>query len=111
MAFEVLVRVPSGRIVWKPVDGCITHSEEEQQAAAQYAGEVITTRSVSDSQTQRKKNTSNSETYMDVGGSWGLIILGGGLILVVYLWPLLVAGGVIYISTVLYKWWKNRGSD
>ena len=48
---------------------------------------------------------------MDVGGSWGLIILGGGLILVVYLWPLLVAGGVIYISTVLYKWWKNRGSD
>jgi hypothetical protein len=107
MAFEVLVRVPSGRIVWKPVDGCITHSEAEQQAAAQYAGEVITTRSVNES----KYNTSNSETYMDVGGSWGLILLGGGLILVVYLWPLIVAGGVIYISTVLYKWWKNRGSD
>tara|TARA_B100000287_G_C20161959_1_gene594550 strand:- start:217 stop:534 length:318 start_codon:yes stop_codon:yes gene_type:complete len=104
MAFEVLVRVPSGRLVWKDVDGCISHSEAKLQGAAQYAGEI------KGSRVKHGINTSNSETYMDVGGSWGLIILGGGLILVVTLWPLIVAGGVIYISTVLYKWWKNRGS-
>ena len=38
MAFEVLVRVPSNRIVWKPVEGCINHAEAREQGAAQYAG-------------------------------------------------------------------------
>ena len=107
MAFEVLVRVPSNRIVWKPVEGCINHAEAREQGAAQYAGEVLQSRY------NRPDNvdTSNGQTYVDAGGSWGLIILGGGLILVVTLWPLIVAGGVIYISTVLYKWWKNRETN
>ena len=107
MAFEVLVRVPSNRIVWKPVDGCINHKEAREQGAAQYAGEVLSSRYNGPDYA----NTSNGQTYVDAGGSWGLIILGGGLILVVTLWPLIVAGGVIYISTVLYKWWKNRETN
>ena len=108
MAFEVLVRVPSNRIVWKPVEGCINHEEAREQAAAQYAGEVLQSRSVPRT---ASTDTSDGQTYLDAGGSWGLIILGGGLILVVTLWPLIVAGGVIYISTVLYKWWKNRETN
>ena len=107
MAFEVLVRVPSNRIVWKPVEGCINHAEAREQGAAQYAGEVLQSRYNGPDNT----DTSNGQTYVDAGGSWGLIILGGGLILVVTLWPLIVAGGVIYISTVLYKWWKNRETN
>ncbi len=107
MAFEVLVRVPSNRIVWKPVEGCINHAEAREQGAAQYAGEVLSSRYNGPDHC----NTSNGQTYVDAGGSWGLIILGGGLILVVTLWPLIVAGGVIYISTVLYKWWKNRETN
>ena len=39
MAFEVLVRVPSNRIVWKPVEGCINHAEAREQGAAQYASD------------------------------------------------------------------------
>ncbi len=109
MAFEVLVRVPSNRIVWKPVEGCIDHKEAREQGAAQYAGEVLGSRV--NRPWIREDNTSNGQTYVDAGGSWGLIILGGGLILVVTLWPLIVAGGVIYISTVLYKWWKNRETN
>ena len=31
MSFEVLVRVPSNRIVWKPVEGCIDHKEAREQ--------------------------------------------------------------------------------
>ena len=107
MAFEVLVRVPSNRIVWKPVEGCINHAEAREQGAAQYAGEVLQSRY----NPPDNVDTSNVQTYVDAVGSWGLIILGGGLILVVTLWPLFVAGGVIYISTVLYKWWKNRETN
>ena len=103
MAFEVLVRTPSGRLSWKPVDDCINHKEAREQGSAQYAGKVLSTRSVSDSFRSGASSAVNfvSNNTSDVTFFW--IVLGGTILLVVTFWPFLLVGGAVYCAYKLFK--------
>ena len=99
--FDVLVRTPGG-LKWKPVNDCINHAEAREQGEAQYAGEIIQTRF-----NGVRSDEDDEDSSFDGDAAFGLVLIGGGIILAITLWPLFLLGGAIYLGYKLYKKFKK----
>lgn len=97
--FEVLVQ-KNGRIEWMPVPGCINHNEARAQGEQMYAGKVIQTRFLGiDNDTSSSKSSGSSG---DWEGGFALAVMALGGIILLYMWPLFLFGGLVYLGYKLY---------
>jgi hypothetical protein len=110
--FEVLVQ-KDGRIQWMEVPGCINHKEARLQGEKMYAGKILQTRSssVNSNSSTSSSNSSGSGLFnsaVDSGGSFALLVIAGAILMVISMWPIFLAGGLIWAGYKLYKRYKQQ---